>query len=171
MTKKMGKMTDKSLQEAFAGESQAHMKYLIFSEKAEKEGYPNIARLFKAIAFAEQVHATNHARQLGLIKDTAENLDTYIAAETYEVEEMYPAFMAIAHLQDEKGAELSMHYAIEAEKIHAELYGKAKQKVSQGKDLKISEVYVCPVCGYTHEGTPPEKCPVCGVSGDKFKKF
>jgi rubrerythrin len=171
MIKKMGQMTEKSLQEAFAGESQAHMKYLIFSEKAEKEGYPNIARLFKAIAYAEQVHATNHARQLGMIKDTAENLDTYVAAETYEVEEMYPAFMAIAKLQGEKGAELSMHYAIEAEKIHAELYGKAKQEVSKGKDLEISEVYICPVCGYTHEGKPPEKCPVCGVSSDKFKKF
>jgi rubrerythrin len=171
MTKKMGQMTEKSLQEAFAGESQAHMKYLIFSEKAEKEGYPNIARLFKAIAYAEQVHATNHARQLGMIKDTAENLDTYVVAETYEVEEMYPAFMAIAKLQGEKGAELSMHYAIEAEKIHAELYRKAKQEVSKGKDLEISEVYICPVCGYTHKGEPPEKCPVCGVSSAKFKKF
>ncbi len=171
MTKKMGQMTEKSLQEAFAGESQAHMKYLIFSEKAEKEGYPNIARLFRAIAYAEQVHATNHARQLGMIKDTAENLDTYVTAETYEVEEMYPAFMAIAKLQGEKGAELSMHYAIEAEKIHAELYRKAKQEVSKGKDLEISEVYICPVCGYTHEGKPPEKCPVCGASSDKFKKF
>jgi rubrerythrin len=171
MTKKMGQMTEKSLQEAFAGESQAHMKYLIFSEKAEKEGYPNVARLFKAIAYAEQVHATNHARQLGMIKDTAENLDTYVAAETYEVEEMYPAFMAIAKLQGEKGAELSMHYAIEAEKIHADMYRKAKQEVSKGKDLEISEVYICPVCGYTHEGESPEKCPVCGVSSDKFKKF
>jgi rubrerythrin len=171
MTKKMGQMTEKSLQEAFAGEAQAHMKYLIFSEKAEKEGYPNVARLFKAIAYAEQVHATNHARQLGMIKNTAENLDTYVTAETYEVEEMYPAFMAIAKLQGEKGAELSMHYAIEAEKIHAELYRKAKQEVSQGKDLEISEVYICPVCGYTHEGEPPEKCPVCGASRDKFKKF
>jgi len=171
MTKKMGQMTEKSLQESFAGESQARMKYLIFSEKAEKEGYPNVARLFKAIAYAEQVHATNHARKLGLIKDTAGNLDTYIAAETYEVEEMYPAFMAIAKLQGEKGAELSMHYAIEAEKIHAQLYRKAKQEVKGGKDIQISEIYICPVCGYTHEGTPPEKCPVCGVSSEKFKRF
>jgi rubrerythrin len=171
MTKKMGKMTEKSLQEAFAGESQAHMKYLIFSEKAEKEGYPNVARLFKAIAYAEQVHATNHARQLGLVKNTTENLDTYVAAEIYEVEEMYPAFLAIAKLQREKGAELSMHYAIEAEKIHADMYRKAEQEVSQGKDLELSEVYICPVCGYTHEGKPPERCPVCGTSRDKFKKF
>jgi rubrerythrin len=141
----MREMTKKSLQEAFAGESQAHMKYMIFSEKAEKEGYPNVARLFKAIAYAEQVHATNHARQLGFIKNTAENLDTSVSAETHEVEEMYPAFMAIAKLQGEKGAELSMHYAIEAEKIHADMYRKAKQEVSQGKDLEISEVYICPV--------------------------
>ncbi|MGB2770501.1 MAG: rubrerythrin family protein [Candidatus Zixiibacteriota bacterium] len=171
MTKKTGQMTEKSLQEAFAGESQAHMKYLIFSEKAEKEGFPNVARLLKAIAYAEQVHATNHARQLGIIRSTSENLQADIEAETYEVEEMYPAFLAIAKLQGQKGAEQSMHFALEAEKIHAELYKNAKSEVDEGKDLEISKVHVCPVCGYTHEGTPPEKCPVCGAPGSKFKGF
>jgi rubrerythrin len=171
MTKKTGQMTEKSLQEAFAGESQAHMKYLIFSEKAEKEGLPNVARLLKAVAYAEQVHATNHARQLGIIKGTAENLEADIEAETYEVEEMYPAFLAIAKLQGQKGAEQAMHFALEAEKIHAQLYKKAKSEVDEGKDLEIAEIRVCPVCGYTHEGTAPEKCPVCGAPGSKFKEF
>ena len=171
MTKKTGQMTEKSLQEAFAGESQAHMKYLIFSEKAEKEGFPNVARLLKAVAYAEQVHATNHARQLGIIKGTAENLEADIEAETYEVEEMYPAFLAIAKLQGQKGAEQAMHFALEAEKIHAELYRRAKSEVEGGKDLEIPVIRVCPVCGYTHEGTAPEKCPVCGAPGSTFKEF
>ncbi|MEO0275485.1 MAG: rubrerythrin family protein, partial [candidate division WOR-3 bacterium] len=111
----MKKMTEKALNEAFAGESMAHMKYLIFSEIAEKEGFKNIARLFKAIAYAEQVHATNHARELGIIKNTIENLETGIQGETYEIEEMYPAFDAIAKLQNEKGAQRAIHFAIEAE--------------------------------------------------------
>jgi rubrerythrin len=171
VTKKTGQMTEKSLQEAFAGESMAHMRYLIFGEKAEKEGFPNVARLLKAVAYAERVHASNHARQLGIIKGTAENLEADIEAETYEAEEMYPAFLAIAKLQGQKGAEQSMHFALEAEKIHAELYRRAKSEVDAGKDLEIPEIRVCPVCGYTHEGTPPEKCPVCGAPGSKFKGF
>jgi len=165
------KMTEKSLQEAFAGESMAHMKYLIFSEIAEKEGYKNIARLFKAIAYAEQVHATNHARQLGMIKKTVDNLQTGIDGETFEVDEMYPAYDAIAKLQGEKGAELAIHYALEAEKIHAEYYKNAKEKAEKGKDIEIPEVYICPVCGWTHIGEPPDECPVCKVKKEQFKKF
>ena len=167
----MRDMTEKSLNEAFAGESMAHMKYLIFSETAEKEGYPNISRLFKAIAYAEQIHATNHARNLGIIKETKDNLQTGIAGETFEVEEMYPAYDSIAKLQNEKNAQISIHYALEAEKIHAELYQKAKQTVENGKDADIDEIYICPVCGYTHIGKPPERCPVCNAPKDKFKKF
>lgn len=167
----MKKMTEKSLEEAFAGESMAHMKYLIFSEVAEKEGFKNIARLFKAIAYAEQVHATNHARQLGIIKKTPENLETGIHGETFEIEEMYPAYDAIAKLQGEKGAELAIHYALEAEKIHAEYYKNAKEKAEKGEDIDISEIYVCPVCGWTHIGEPPDQCPVCKLKKDKFKKF
>ena len=167
----MRDMTKKSLNEAFAGESMAHMKYLIFSETAEREGYPNISRLFKAIAYAEQIHATNHARNLGIIKETKDNLQTGIAGETFEVEEMYPAYDSIAKLQNEKNAQISIHYALEAEKIHAELYQKAKQTVENGKDADIDEIYICPVCGYTHIGKPPERCPVCNAPKDKFKKF
>jgi rubrerythrin len=167
----MRKMTEKALEEAFAGESMAHMRYLMFQEIAEKAGFPNIARLLKAISYAEQVHATNHARNLGTLKDTPDNLETCIQGETYEVEEMYPVFNATAKLQGEKGAELSTHYALEAEKIHAGLYKEAKQGALQGKDLDIPEVYICPVCGYTHVGDPPDCCPVCGISSDKFKEF
>ncbi len=167
----MGEMTKKALNEAFAGESMAHMKYLIFSEMAEKEGYHNIARLFKAIAFAEQVHATNHARNLAMIKETESNLQAAIEGETFEVEEMYPAYDAIAKLQNDRDAEISIHYALEAEKIHADLYKKAKDAVKNGRDAELEEIYICPVCGYTHVGTPPEKCPVCGASKEKFRKF
>lgn len=167
----MKKMTEKALQEAFAGESMAHMKYLIFSEIAEKEGLPNIARLFKAIAYAEQVHATNHARNLGITKKTPDNLQTGIDGETYEVEEMYPVFNNTAKFQNEKGAEQSTHYALEAEKIHMKMYTEAKASAEKGKDIDIKEIYICPVCGFTHIGKPPEYCPVCGAPSSKFRKF
>jgi len=167
----MKKMTEKSLDEAFAGESMAHMKYLAFSEVAEKEGFPNVARLFKAISYAEQVHATNHARNLGYISKTAENLQSAIDGETFEVDEMYPAYDAVAKLQGESGAEKSIHYAIEAEKIHAKMYGDAKKQVEKSKDVQIDNVYVCPICGFTHIGDPPDYCPVCSAPKDKFKKY
>jgi rubrerythrin len=167
----MKKMTEKALLEAFAGESMAHMKYLIFSEIAEKEGKPNIARLFKAIAYAEQVHATNHSRNLGIVKKTPENLQTGIDGETYEVEEMYPVFNNTAKFQNEKGAEQSTHYALEAEKIHMKMYQDAKTSAEKDKDIDIKEIYICPVCGFTHIGKPPEYCPVCGAPNNKFKKF
>lgn len=168
----MRKMTEKALYEAFAGESMAHMKYLIFSEVAENEGFKNVSRLFEAIAYAELVHAKNHARNLGYIKDTRENLQTGIDGENFEVNEMYPAYNAIAQLQDEKGAKQSIHYALEAERIHEQLYRIAKESVEAGKDIELKEIHICPVCGYTYMGEePPDKCPVCGVSREKFVKF
>jgi rubrerythrin len=167
----MKNMTEKALSEAFAGESMAHMKYLIFAEIAEKDGYPNIARLFKATAFAEFAHAKNHARNLGYIKQTEGNLDTGIDGETFEVDEMYPAYLSTAMLQKEKGAEMAINYALAAEKIHAAYYKQAKDSVQGEKDMTIEEVYVCPVCGFTHIGTAPEKCPVCNAPKNKFHKF
>ncbi len=167
----MKKMTEKSLSEALAGESQAHIKYLAFSDIAEQDGFKNVARLFKAIAYAEQVHATNHARNLGILKNTSGNLQTAIDGENFEVDEMYPAYDAIAKLQDEKGAQQSIHYAVEAEKIHAALYQQAKEAVDIGKDAEIGDIYICPVCGYTHIGEPPERCPVCDARSLTFKKF
>ncbi len=167
----MRKMTEKNLSDAFAGESQAHMRYLIFGDVAEKAGFKNIARLFRAISFAEQVHATNHYKNLGMVKDTENNLQVAIDGETYEVEEMYPVFNEVAKFQGEKGAEMSTHYALEAEKIHAELYKQAKESVKQKKDIDIGDIYICTVCGYTAIGKVPEKCPVCGAPSSAFKRF
>ena len=167
----MKKMTMANLEAAFSGESQAHMKYLIFAEAAERENLPNVARLFRAIAYAEQVHATNHFRNLSGIGETGENLAKAEEGENFEVEEMYPAYDAVAKLQGEQGAQRSIHYALEAEKIHEAMYEKARQAVLAGKDPQIDELYICPVCGYTHEGTPPERCPVCNAPGSSFKKF
>jgi rubrerythrin len=167
----MREMTKANLEAAFAGESQAHMKYKIFADKAEEEGLPQVARLFRAISYAEQVHATNHFRQLQGIQDTASNLDAAMGGESYENTEMYPAFSAVAKLQGEKGAMLSIHYALEAEKIHEAMYAEAKTLVESGQDREPGPVYICPVCGYTVIGEPPEKCPVSKTPKEKFVKF
>ncbi|MCX6149338.1 MAG: rubrerythrin family protein [Ignavibacteriales bacterium] len=167
----MKKSTYANLEAAFAGESQAFMKYSIFADKAEREGFKEIARLFKAIAFAEKVHATNHFRALGKINDTVANLEVAIGGENYEVTEMYPAFDAVAKLQEEKAATRSIHYALEAEKIHEVMYGDAKKSVEAGKDIPEANVYICPTCGHTVIGEAPDECPVCGVKKDKFIKF
>jgi rubrerythrin len=167
----MKEMTKENLNTAFAGESQAHMKYLAFAAQAQKEGKANIARLFEAIAYAEQVHATNHLKELGGIGDTATNLEKAIGGESFEVDEMYAAYLAVAEEQGEKGAKRSMTYAIEAEKIHAEMYSDAKEKAEAGEDMDIGEIYICPVCGFTHIGEPPDRCPVCNVKREKFRVF
>ena len=167
----MHAMTKANLEAALAGESQAHIKYLAFAAKAQDEGYPEVARLFTAVAYAEQVHATNHLRELGGIGDTTSNLAAAIGGENYENTEMYPAFNAVAKLQGEKRAMLSIHYALEAEKIHEAMYGDAKQLVESGQDREVGPVYICPVCGFTVIGTPPEKCPVSQTPKEKFVKF
>ena len=167
----MKAMTEKNLRDAFAGESQAHMRYAIFAKKAEEEGRSNLARLFRAISFAELVHATNHFVVLGDLGESVKNLDMAIAGETYEVEEMYPAFQAVAQLQNEKGAQRSIRYALEAEKIHASMYQIAKQAAEEGKDAKLGAVHICEVCGYTVEGDAPEACPICGTPRERFRKF
>jgi len=167
----MRKMTENNLRDAFAGESQAHMKYLVFAKKAEEEGRPNVAKLFRAIAFAEQVHASNHLYTLEDVGTTEENLQSAMDGENFEVEEMYPAYDAVAKLQGEKGAIKSVHYAIEAEKIHSVMYAEAKEAVKQGKDSDVGDVHVCPVCGYTTTGDMPDRCPVCGASKDEFVTF
>jgi rubrerythrin len=167
----MKEMTKENLKASLAGESQAHIKYLAFSAKAEKEGKPNIARLFHAIAYAERVHAINHFKELGGVGDTVSNLQAAIDGETFEVEEMYAAYLAVAEEQAEKGAQRSMFYAIEAEKIHAHMYGEAKKVAEAGEDIEICEVYICPVCGFTHIGEPPDRCPVCKVKKERFKAF
>ena len=167
----MHKMTKANLEAAFAGESQAHMKYAIFADKAEKEGYPEVARLFRAISYAERVHATNHFRALKNLGQTADNLGAAIGGETYEVEEMYPAFLAVAELQEEKAAVRSNTWALEAEKVHAEMYGQAKASAEAGNDAEVGQVYVCSVCGWTGVGEPPDECPLCKAKKEKFVTF
>jgi rubrerythrin len=182
----MHKITAANLKNAHGGESMAHMRYDIWGDTAEKEGLPNIARLFRAIASAETIHATNHFRELkqeagdslcasmavfGLGK-TSQNLQGGIDGETFEITEMYPTYLDTAKNQGEKGAELSFHYALEAEKIHAVMFRKAKESLDKtGKDIELGPVCICPVCGWTHEGAVPGKCPICGAPGEKFRVF
>jgi rubrerythrin len=162
--------TEENLLAAFAGESQANRKYLAFAEKAEREGFPNVAHLFRAAAAAETVHAHNHLRSLGGIKSTEENLKEAIGGEFYEFTDMYPDFISDAELEGNSSAKRSFNYANDVEKIHHKLYEKALELVENRKDLEKTEIYICPVCGYTHEGTPPDKCPVCGAAKKAFQK-
>jgi rubrerythrin len=167
----MKAMTKENLKSALAGESQAHLKYLAFAAQAEKEGKTNIARLFRAIAHAEEVHAINHLRELGGVGNTVANLEAAIAGENFEVEEMYAAYLSVADAQEEKGAMRTMTYAIEAEKIHADMYAQAKEAAEAGNDIDANQVYVCPVCGFTHIGEPPDRCPICKAKRDRFRVF
>lgn len=167
----MHKMTKSNLEAAFAGESQAHMKYLIFADKAEQEEFANVARLFRAISFAEQVHATNHLKALGNVGGTADNLQAAIGGETYEVEEMYPAFIAVSELQEENTAARAEKWALEAERVHAGMYEQARQAVLAGKDAQVGAVHICSVCGWTVEGDAPDRCPICGAVREKFVRF
>jgi rubrerythrin len=167
----MGEMTKDNLKAAFAGESQAHMKYAAFADKAEKEGWANVAKLFQATSYAELVHAINHLKVLGGVGASADNLEAAIGGEMYEVEEMYPAFLAVAGAQGQKRARQSMIWALEAEKGHAELYAQAKAAVEAGQDIELDQVYVCGRCGWTGIGEPPDSCPVCQAKKELFKIF
>lgn len=158
------------LQAAFAGESQANRKYLAFAKKADEEGYPQIAKLFRAAAAAETVHAHNHLRTLGGIQSTTENLKAAVAGENYEAVTMYPEFVKDAEAEGAKSALRSFHWALEAEKVHEALYRKALDNLEEGKQATF-DYYVCPLCGYTHEGALEGKCPVCGTPGTKFERI
>jgi len=167
----MKKMTEEFLKNALAGESQAHVKYAAFAEKARRENLPNVARIFMANSYAEQVHAANHFRTLGGVAGTAENLQAAIDGENFEVAEMYDVYKLVAEHQGEKAAVTMFFRAMEAEKVHAVLYKRAKDAVTKGKDLEVAPVYVCPVCGFTMEGDAPDMCPLCGAPKEKFVKF
>ncbi|MDW7650153.1 MAG: rubrerythrin family protein [Bacillota bacterium] len=178
-------MTADFLRSAYGGESMAHMRYLIWGETADKEGMPNIARLFRAIAFAEWAHARNHFDELKAQKGdytvpagavfghtkTSENLQGAIDGELHEVEQMYPVYLEAARFQDEKGAQRTFHFALEAEKIHARMFKEAQEAAMQGKDMDLGPVYICSVCGHTTADTLPEKCPVCGAKQEKYRHF
>jgi rubrerythrin len=159
--------TKENLKEAFAGESQANQKYRAFANKAEKDGFPNIAKLFRTTAEAERIHAEGHLSALDAIGSTAENLQSAIDGETYEYTEMYPPMLKLAEKENHK-AKIMFNYALSAEKVHAEIYKLALEAVSQGKDLSINEIYLCPVCGHIELGKPSEKCPICGALPEKY---
>ncbi len=164
----MGKNTQENLKEAFAGESQANRSYLAFAKKAEEEGYSQVAKLFRAAAEAETVHAHNHLRVMKGIQSTKENLQQAINGETHEFKKMYPEMIEAAKAEKNDDAVQTFHYANEVEKIHAALYSRALE--SLGKK-EVLDYYVCPFCGNTVEKAPPEKCPICGAPGKKFMKI
>lgn len=178
----MNAMTQDNLRSAFGGESMAHMRYRIWGEKAEKEGFPTVARLFLCTSDAEEVHASLHFNAMKDIKgdypvtsmagfgltSTSENLQGAIDGETFEFTQMYPAYIAVAEMQGEKSAVRAMKYAIEAEKVHAELFTKAKEAVDAGKDLEAEVVLLCPVCGYISLTGEEESCPLCNAKKELF---
>jgi rubrerythrin len=181
----MKKMTEQHLINAFGGESQAHMRYLHFGDRAEKDKFPNVACLFRAIAYAEYVHAGDHYRELkhlngGFVAnsmaafgpgDSKKNLELAIAGETFEIEEMYPVYIEVAKFQGEKGAQRSFEWSYASELTHKQLFERALEAVISGKDIELGPVQVCGVCGYTLEGEAPDRCPICNALKEKFKAF
>lgn len=181
----MKAMTEQNLINAFGGESQAHMRYLHFADQAEKENFPNVARLFRAISHAEYIHAGDHYRELVHLEggsvansmgafgpgNTQKNLRLAIMGENYEITEMYPAFIEVAKFQGEKNAERSFRWAYGTEKMHKLLYEKAREYVDRNSDVSLGPIQVCKVCGYTVEGDAPDKCPLCGADKEAFIPF
>ncbi len=181
----MKQMTEQHLINAFGGESMANMRYRHFAAQAERDSCPNVARLFRAVSHAEYIHAGDHYRELKHLEggfvansmgafgpgDTAGNLGLALAGETFEIEEMYPAYMKVAKEQGEKGAFRSFEWSYKTEKKHRELFQKALDAVEAEKDVDLGPVQVCSVCGYTLEGEAPDECPVCGAKKDQFEAF
>lgn len=163
--------TRENLMKAFAGESQANRKYLAFARKAAEEGYERLARLFTATAEAETIHALKHLEIMGKVGNSAENAQAARDGEIYEFTEMYPEFLETARQEGEKAAVSTFHLANEAEKSHAELFGRALESLRQQQDIPAEKFYLCPVCGYLVADEAPEKCPVCGTRGTAFKEY
>ena len=161
--------TRENLESAFAGESQANRKYLFFGEKAESEGQKRIARLFRAAAEAETVHARNHLKVLQGIKSTKENLQAAISGENHEFTEMYPQFINTGNSENDKKAVDSFDLANKVEKIHHRLYQEALSNLEKGTVRELKPFCVCQICGNTVEGEAPDQCPVCGASKQMFK--
>ena len=160
-------MATEDLKEAFAGESQANQKYRAFAAQAERDGFPNVARLFRTTAEAERIHAEGHLKALDQVGSTADNLKAAIDGETHEFTAMYPPMLERAAESGHK-AKRMFGYAVEAEAVHAKLYALALEAVKQGKDLTETKFYLCPVCGHIEFGEPPETCPICGTKASKF---
>jgi rubrerythrin len=162
--------TDDNLQQAFAGESQANRKYLAFARKAEADGYPMVAKIFRAAAEAETVHAHAHLRAMGGIKSTQENLQEAVQGESFEFNQMYPDYVRQAREDDAKAALVSFQNAMAVEQVHYSLYIEALKSVQAGSDMKEAKVFVCSVCGNTVLDEMPDKCPVCGAAKEKFSE-
>jgi len=162
--------TTDNLKAAFAGESQANRKYLAYAKKAEEEGLPQVAKVFRAAAEAETIHAHTHLRALNGVSDTATNLKDAIAGENYEHTSMYPGFIETAKAEGAKEALRSFTWANAVEKVHEAKYRAAAAAVAEGKDLPAKKLFVCPVCGMVEEEHPPERCPVCGAAGSSFRE-
>lgn len=163
--------TIEDLKVAFAGESQANRRYLAFAKKADDEGLPQIAKLFRAVAAAETVHANSLFRALDGVKSTLENLQEAVKGENYEVQTMYPEFIQEAEAESLKRAATSFRWAWEVEKLHEALYRKTLATLEAGQAPQDVDYYVCPVCGYTHEGPLEGKCPVCGTPTSRYEKI
>ncbi|MBC8208522.1 MAG: rubrerythrin family protein [Desulfobulbaceae bacterium] len=161
--------TNENLQEAFAGESQANQKYRAFAKKAEKEGFANIAKLFRTTAEAERIHAEGHLKALDMIATTADNLQEAIQGETHEFVDMYPPMVEQA-IEEGHKAKVMFRFAVGAEKVHADIYTQALEAVKSGVDLSVSEFHLCPVCGYIELGAAPERCPICGAKQHIFEQ-
>ena len=159
-----------NLKSAFAGESQANRRYVAFARKADEEGFAQVAKLFRAAAEAETVHALNHVRILGEVKSTGENLEAAVSDETYEFRSMYPSFLEGARVEGNQQAVWSFDVASKVEKVHADMFAKVAAALKEGKTLGVVDYYVCGVCGNTVEGEAPEKCPICGSPREKFYK-
>ncbi|QQK07393.1 rubrerythrin family protein [Miniphocaeibacter halophilus] len=181
----MKDMTQANLRSAYGGESQARNRYDIWGECAGKDGYPNVERLFHCTADAEKIHAGLHFKAMKDVKGdflvasmagfgigtTSENLEAARGGEIFEYTEMYPAYIAVAEMQEEKEAVRAMRFAIEAEKVHAVLFGKAKEAVDQAKDLDAEKILLCPICGFISITGEEEKCPICGALSSKFVAY
>jgi rubrerythrin len=163
--------TNENLEKAFAGESQANRKYLAYAKKADSEGYPMVAKIFRAAAEAETVHAHAHFRAMSAIKSTQENLQEAIKGESFEFQEMYPEYVRQAEEEDAKQALISFQNAMAVEQVHHSLYIDSLSMVKAGKDMAQAKIFVCGVCGNTVLDEPPDKCPVCGASKDKFAEI
>ena len=161
--------TEGNLQEAFAGESQANRRYLFFADKADKEGHPQVARLFRAAAEAETVHAHNHLNAMDAIGATKENVMAASVGEHYEFTRMYPVFIDQAEQEENKRAQRSFELANKVEQVHHRHFEEALKALNEGKQLKDEPYFVCQVCGNTVPGEAPEKCPVCGAPRNRFK--
>ncbi len=162
--------TDDNLKTAFAGESQANRRYTAFAKKAEQEGFAQVAKLFRAAAEAETVHALNHLRTMKEVGSTIDNLKAAKRGEVYEHTKMYPEFIEVAESENRNDAKVTFDDANKVEKIHAGLYQEAIEALESGRVLPASDYFVCQICGNTVKGEAPHKCPICGAPKERFHK-